>query len=239
MKMERSRDYSPRGRSMSISPDIYRRDSPNYRHRSRSNSRSPNYRRHNGYRSPTYHKKSYHHDYMEDRRLENDYDNERDYRRDREHSWEIERDRKSRSRSPDYRERDRDRGNRYYRNRDRDRDHHRLRRRSRSGSRWERKSEDRKVRDRDRYRDEERDSDSERSPNGAIIGASGSEIIGYKSQPPNNTIMIRGLAQHITENDIRQDIIQCGLMPKDIRLIRKKDTGCFDASRPVSCNYAI
>ena len=66
---------------------------------------------------------------------------------------------------------------------------------------------------------------SERSPNGAVIGASGSEIIGYKSQPPNNTIMIRGLAQHITENDIRQDIIQCGLMPKDIRLIRKKDTG--------------
>lgn len=43
---------------------------------------------------------------------------------------------------------------------------------------------------------------SERSPNGAVIGASGSEIIGYKSQPPNNTIMIRGLAQHITENDV-------------------------------------
>lgn len=43
---------------------------------------------------------------------------------------------------------------------------------------------------------------SERSSNGAIIGASGAEIIGYKSQPPNNTIMIRGLAQHITENDV-------------------------------------
>lgn len=44
--------------------------------------------------------------------------------------------------------------------------------------------------------------DSERSPNGGVIGASGSEIIGYKSQPPNNTIMIRGLAQHINENDV-------------------------------------
>lgn len=43
---------------------------------------------------------------------------------------------------------------------------------------------------------------SERSAGGGIIGASGSEIIGYKSQPPNNTIMIRGLAQHITENDV-------------------------------------
>ncbi|KAJ8930870.1 hypothetical protein NQ314_016290 [Rhamnusium bicolor] len=221
--MDRLRDYSPRGRSMSISPEMYRRDSPDYRHRSRSCSRSPNYRRHNGYRSPTYHKKTYHHEYIDERRGESDYDSDREYRRDREHSWEVERERKSRSRSPDYRERDRDRGNRYYRNRDRD--HHRLRRRSRSGSRWERKSEDRKVRDRERYRDDDRDSDSERSPNGAVIGASGSEIIGYKSQPPNNTIMIRGLAQHITENDIRQDIIQCGLMPKDIRLIRKKDTG--------------
>lgn len=26
----------------------------------------------------------------------------------------------------------------------------------------------------------------------------------YKSQPPNNTIMVRGLAQHITENDVRK-----------------------------------
>lgn len=47
------------------------------------------------------------------------------------------------------------------------------------------------------------DFNSERSVGGGIIGASGSEIIGYKSQPPNNTIMIRGLAQHITENDVR------------------------------------
>lgn len=47
-----SREYSPRGRSMSISPEPYsKRDSPNYR--SRSGSRSPNYRRRNGY-----HKKS-------------------------------------------------------------------------------------------------------------------------------------------------------------------------------------
>ena len=42
---------------------------------------------------------------------------------------------------------------------------------------------------------------------------------------PNNTIMLRGLAQHITETDIRQDIANNGLAPRDIRLIRKKDTG--------------
>lgn len=42
---------------------------------------------------------------------------------------------------------------------------------------------------------------------------------------PNSTIMVRGLAQHITENDIRKDIQDCGLVAKDIRLIRKKETG--------------
>ncbi|XP_067012533.2 RNA-binding protein 5 [Anabrus simplex] len=47
----------------------------------------------------------------------------------------------------------------------------------------------------------------------------------YKSVPPNTTIMVRNLPQHIIESDIRQDIQQCGMMPKDIRLIRKKDTG--------------
>ena len=46
-----------------------------------------------------------------------------------------------------------------------------------------------------------------------------------RNQPPNNTIMIRGLAQHITETDISDDIQSCGLMAKDIRLIRKKETG--------------
>ena len=46
-----------------------------------------------------------------------------------------------------------------------------------------------------------------------------------RNVPPNNTIMIRGLAQHITETDISDDIQSCGLVAKDIRLIRKKETG--------------
>ena len=46
-----------------------------------------------------------------------------------------------------------------------------------------------------------------------------------RNVPPNNTIMIRGLAQHITETDISDDIQSCGLAAKDIRLIRKKETG--------------
>jgi hypothetical protein len=37
--------------------------------------------------------------------------------------------------------------------------------------------------------------------------------------------MVRGLAQHIKENDIRADISDCGLVARDIRLIRKKESG--------------
>ncbi|GLV40686.1 uncharacterized protein CBL_13813 [Carabus blaptoides fortunei] len=87
--------------------------------------------------------------------------------------------------------------------------------------------ESRKSRDRDRsYRDDDRDSNDGRDRSPILSNSSSAFDTGfYKNQPPNNTIMIRGLAQHITENDVRQDIINCGLMPKDIRLIRKKDTG--------------
>jgi RNA-binding protein 5/10 len=44
--------------------------------------------------------------------------------------------------------------------------------------------------------------------------------------------MVRGLAQHITEGDIRDDIQSCdGLIAKDIRLIRKKETGTSEGSK--------
>lgn len=39
----------------------------------------------------------------------------------------------------------------------------------------------------------------------------------------NRTIIIRGLAQHITENDIRQEINKSNLNPSDIRMIRRKN----------------
>lgn len=47
----------------------------------------------------------------------------------------------------------------------------------------------------------------------------------YKTQAPNNTILIRGLPVSCSENDLRREIMSTGLMPKDIRLIRKRDTG--------------
>ncbi|XP_072387943.1 RNA-binding protein 5-like [Diabrotica undecimpunctata] len=186
---------------MSSSPELFNRGSPNYRHKSESGSKSPvSNRRQNGYpKKSQYDSDSVDSDYAQDHVRENI--------------------RKARSRSPDQQDRDRDRRERH---RTRDRDHRRQRSRSNS-SRWEKKQK--RDRDRDRCRDDDRDSTSERSYGCTPIGASGSEIIGFKSQPPNNTIMIRGLAQHISEFDIRQDIIACDLMPKDIRLIRKKDTG--------------
>lgn len=47
----------------------------------------------------------------------------------------------------------------------------------------------------------------------------------YKRQTPQRTIIIRGMAQHITEVDIQEDIASCGLTCRDIRLVRRKDTG--------------
>ena len=49
----------------------------------------------------------------------------------------------------------------------------------------------------------------------------------------NSTIMVRGLAQHIMENDIRGDITDCGLRAKDIRLIRKKESGNVQRDRRI------
>jgi len=37
--------------------------------------------------------------------------------------------------------------------------------------------------------------------------------------------MVNTLPLHVTENEIRSDILVYGLVPKDIRLIRRKDTG--------------
>lgn len=67
-------------------------------------------------------------------------------------------------------------------------------------------------------------SDSEKDSNGRIIG-------GYQHPTRNKIILISGLANHITEYDIRQEVLTCGLMPKEIRIPRFKNTG---ASRGVA-----
>ena len=56
---------------------------------------------------------------------------------------------------------------------------------------------------------------------------------GMGRESPNSTIMVRGLAQHITENDIRGDISDFGLRAKDIRLIRKKESGNVKRGRRI------
>ncbi|XP_058818923.1 RNA-binding protein 5-A-like isoform X2 [Topomyia yanbarensis] len=47
----------------------------------------------------------------------------------------------------------------------------------------------------------------------------------FYQQKPNNKIIVRGLAAHITEADINSDLIQCGLQALHVRLIRRKRTG--------------
>ena len=50
--------------------------------------------------------------------------------------------------------------------------------------------------------------------------------------------MVRGLAQHISENDIEDSIRSCGLQAKDIRLIRKKETGTVIDTLSTACRDA-
>ncbi|XP_055595162.1 RNA-binding protein 5-B-like isoform X2 [Uranotaenia lowii] len=47
----------------------------------------------------------------------------------------------------------------------------------------------------------------------------------FYQQKPNNKIVVRGLAAHVTEADIYSDLIQCGLQALHVRLIRRKKTG--------------
>ncbi|GAB6021499.1 hypothetical protein CHUAL_004104 [Chamberlinius hualienensis] len=47
----------------------------------------------------------------------------------------------------------------------------------------------------------------------------------WKEETPHHTIMLRGLPAHISENDIRCEVFSCGLEVKDVRLLRKRDTG--------------
>lgn len=116
-----------------------------------------------------------------------------------ERDWERRHERSSSSRHREDYDRDRDR--------DRDRDCSKDDGRHRSSSRH-------------RDRSESPDPSDSRPRH---VSTESSEF--YKTQTPNNTILVRGLPQHIAENDLRKEIMQTGLMPKDIRLIRKRDTG--------------
>jgi len=109
-----------------------------------------------------------------------------------------------------------ERYSRYERERDRDRRSDRDRnydKRDRDDRRRRDRSPGRRNRSRSPYR---RDRDRDCTPDSDDTD---------KDIPPNNTIMVRGLAQLISENDIEDSIQSCGLQAKDIRLIRKKETG--------------
>uniref|UniRef100_T1ILH4 RRM domain-containing protein n=1 Tax=Strigamia maritima TaxID=126957 RepID=T1ILH4_STRMM len=85
------------------------------------------------------------------------------------------------------------------------------------------KKERHRDRDRDRDRTRNKDYDRDRDRDRRDHNRTGSSS--WKEEKPNNTIMLRGLAQHISEADIRNELLIFGLEAKDIRLMRKKDTG--------------
>ncbi|CRL01481.1 CLUMA_CG014238, isoform A [Clunio marinus] len=137
-----------------------------------------------------------------------------------------------------YRKRDRNTrdDDRYYSsNSRRDRDRRRSRSRSRDGYKdindddsWSSSNRDKhydrrnRERDRDRRNYDRRDYRKHGSSNYDSDESDGGNS--YSSEP-NNKIIVRGLAPHITEADIQCDLIQCGLKAVSIRLIRKKRTG--------------
>lgn len=123
-----------------------------------------------------------------------------------------------------------ERYSRYDRDRDRDRRSDRDRnydKRDRDDRRRRDRSPGRRNRSRSPYR---RDRDRDCTPDSDDTN---------KDIPPNNTIMVRGLAQHISESDIEDSIRSCGLQAKEIRLIRKKETGCSNVQGPISSCNAI
>jgi len=125
---------------------------------------------------------------------------------------------RDRSRS---RDRDRDRRKKSRRDRSRDRSRSRERRRHRSRSR----GRDRDDHHRDDHRDRHRRRERDRSPVYKNRGDSPGSDDDWRTSPGNDTIMIRGLPQYVTEQHVQDNIMSHGLEAKDIRLIRKKDTG--------------
>ncbi|KAG5676628.1 hypothetical protein PVAND_006448 [Polypedilum vanderplanki] len=136
----------------------------------------------------------------------------------------------------------------YYRKRDkynRDDGYHSRRRRSRSRSRsrdyrssnndedsWSGSNRDDKYYDRrNRERNRDRRGEYERRDNSSHHHRSRhyeseeSDSGSNHTNEPNNKVIVRGLAPQITEADIQCDLIQSGLKPLSIRLIRKKATG--------------
>lgn len=137
-----------------------------------------------------------------------DYERERS-RHDRNRDSRHERDDYGRSSYSDdhrsyhdgesYHSRGKDYDSRYdrrgYRDRSRDRDRDRLRDR---------------PRDRDRDREWDREKNRERD---------------FREEIPHSTILVKGMGPHVTEDDIRNEITRYSLYPKDVLLMRRKNTG--------------
>merc|ERR1719397_1750415 len=127
----------------------------------------------------------------------------------------------SMSRSNEHDDRDeRDYERRRRRERSRERGRGRSRSRSRSRERSRKRRESLNWRER---ADEDNRRNRDRSPGRYRDRSPGEED--WRHATPNNTVMIRGLPQNITEQHVQDNITSHGLAARDIRLIRKKDTG--------------
>ncbi|CAN8006629.1 unnamed protein product [Ixodes pacificus] len=86
----------------------------------------------------------------------------------------------------------------------------------------------RRERDWDRDRDRDRDwdrGDRDRSRDHSWERNMRDRGGERREEIPNNTIMVRGMPIETTEPELRNEVTRYGLEPKDIRLMKRKDTG--------------
>ncbi|XP_064604208.1 RNA-binding protein 5-like [Liolophura sinensis] len=159
------------------------------------------------------------------------YDRNRDRFRDHERD-----DRRGRDET-DYRdrERERDRSRRKDRERDRRRDRRRDHR-DRDGRERRERGRDRDDRGRSPARSDESYEVSqpstveydERDSRGSVDSRESREERGgekWMTDTPTHTILLRGLPPEVDEKDIRAELMMLGTPVKDVRLMRRKDTG--------------
>ncbi|ELT96555.1 hypothetical protein CAPTEDRAFT_227192 [Capitella teleta] len=96
-------------------------------------------------------------------------------------------------------------------------------------NRRERRQRERSGRDRDRGRDRSRDRSRDRDRDYRDRDYRGCEDKGSDSKwmtdTPTNTILLKGLPNNIDEKDICGELMIQGLAVKDVRLMKRKDTG--------------
>lgn len=59
------------------------------------------------------------------------------------------------------------------------------------------------------------------------------------TETPTNTILLRGLPSEVDENDIRAELMLFGAPIKEVRLMKRKDTGYNATAQPIHHQHVL